>query len=164
MQQGMYDGWSIPTLQDHIGEMFDQWMQGGDTSEDWDWYDARMPAYRLEMIARTETMRASNYGNLNLMSDWGIEKKEWLATADQRTRDTHLAAWDEYSGDGAIPIDEAFIVGGAHLDYPGDPSGPPEETINCRCTTLPVVEGGEENLSPDDMFGESEAETVESEG
>jgi hypothetical protein len=35
-----------------------------------------------------------------------------------------------------IPVDEPFIVGGAELMYPGDPAGPPEETINCRCRSV----------------------------
>lgn len=151
-QQGQFEGWSIPQLQDHIGDLFSQWMEGGDTAEDWDWYEQRMPAYRLEAIARTETMRASNYGNTNLMRDWGVASKEWLATGDNRTRETHQAAWAEYSGDGAIPIDQPFVVGGASLDYPGDPAGPPEETINCRCTSIPSEAAIAE-------IGQSEAES-----
>jgi len=27
------------------------------------------------------------------------------------------------------------------LDYPGDPAGSPGNTINCRCTILPVLPG-----------------------
>jgi hypothetical protein len=30
-------------------------------------------------------------------------------------------------------------VMGIPLDFPGDPAGPPEEIINCRCTMIPVV-------------------------
>ena len=36
-------------------------------------------------------------------------------------------------------MDEAFDVGGAQLQFPGDPDGPAEEVCNCRCTLLPVV-------------------------
>jgi hypothetical protein len=39
------------------------------------------------------------------------------------------------------PIDKPFDVGGEQLMYPGDPDGgSPGNTINCRCTVLPVME------------------------
>ena len=31
--------------------------------------------------------------------------------------------------------------------FPGDPSGSPENIINCRCTVLPVVETEEGEVS-----------------
>lgn len=54
--------------------------------------------------------------------------KVWVATADRRTRPSHAAANQQ-----TVPIKEAFRVGGAHLQYPGDPSGPGAEVIQCRC-------------------------------
>ena len=60
-------------------------------------------------------------------SDGPLEKV-FLATLDAKTRKTHWAA------DGQrVPIDGKFQVGRAHLEYPGDRSGPPEEWKNCRC-------------------------------
>jgi hypothetical protein len=64
----------------------------------------------------------------------GAEKKEWWATGDDRTRDSHLAAWQAYSeggNPGPILINQFFEVGSSRLMQPGDPSGPPEETIQC---------------------------------
>jgi hypothetical protein len=59
----------------------------------------------------------------------------WLATDDKRTRETHVTA------DGQrVPVGSRFIVGGAELAFPGDPSGPPQEVIQCRCTMLLVEE------------------------
>ena len=52
----------------------------------------------------------------------------WVSHKDERTRDTHLRA------NGTQPNAMGlFEVGTASLAYPGDPSGPPGETINCRC-------------------------------
>jgi uncharacterized protein with gpF-like domain len=64
-------------------------------------------------------------------------RKKWQATADGRTRETHLVAHMRYKDD-PIPIDEPFQVGSALLMYPTDPAGPPGETINCRCNQLTV--------------------------
>ena len=90
-------------------------------------------------IARTETTRAMNEANLQ-----GMEKaskkldiqKEWVATLDGRTRRTHGRA------DGQrVDLDKPFIVGNSKLMYPGDPSGSPEEVINCRCAMREIIEG-----------------------
>lgn len=141
LQQAMKEGWSIPQMQKRLTQMFAQWQTGATTPAEWEWYEQRMPPYRTEMIARTETIRASNAGSFGIMGDFGATHKEWLATPDDRTRETHTEAWAKYSEGGTIgpiPMDEPFVVGGEKLMYPGDPSGAPDETIQCRCTVLPA--------------------------
>lgn len=64
-------------------------------------------------------------------------EKVWLAAEDTRTRETHREA------DGQrVPLESPFSVGGFDLRFPGDPTGPAQEVINCRCTLL-LVERGE---------------------
>jgi len=88
-------------------------------------------------IAQTETTRAANQGVFDTMVqsiDRGLPiQKQWVATLDDDTRDRHSEI------DGQIrDVDSSF---GNGLDYPGDPTGPPEEVINCRCTMITVVRG-----------------------
>lgn len=94
--------------------------------------------YRADTIARTETHGAANYGSNEAAKLTGLPlRREWLAAEDERTRETHAAADGQIVGQ-----DEAFDVGGSALMYPGDPSGPPEETVNCRCTLGYLVDDG----------------------
>ena len=93
-----------------------------------------MPFYRTEMIVRTETIRAANASANALYGTWGAKRKEWLATMDNRVRDTHAAINGKH-----IAIDAKFDVGGSALRFPGDPEGSGSETINCRCTLLPIL-------------------------
>lgn len=90
-------------------------------------------AAKMDMFVRTALNGAQNAGRIERMreaEEMGIEvKKQWLATLDNRTRDTHR----ELDGKEA-KIDEPFIVDGDEIDYPGDPSAPPELVYNCRCT------------------------------
>lgn len=89
--------------------------------------------YRAERTARTEVVGASNRGAMEAYQQAGVSKKEWLATADDRTREDHLEADGQVVG-----VDEPFDVGGEDIMQPGE--GSPEQAINCRCTVLPVVE------------------------
>lgn len=89
---------------------------------------------RSTVIARTETIRASNAGALAAIQDAGIEQKQWLATNDTRTRPDHRHADGQIVG-----VDEAFIVGGEKLQYPGDPDASAKQTIQCRCTVIAIV-------------------------
>lgn len=135
--QAMQEGWSIRTMERRLGTMFDQWMRGDVPADQFAWYSERMPQYRREMIARTETMRASNAGSYEIYDVAGVQSREWLATGDNRTRETHLMANGQVK-----PMGIPFIVGGYPMMYPGDASmgAPPGEFINCRCTIIPVVE------------------------
>ena len=82
---------------------------------------------RAETVARTET--ASVYGAASqaaVEADYAF--KRWLSASDADVRDSHAAVNGE-----VVPVDEVFSNG---LAYPGDPSGPPEEVINCRCVLV----------------------------
>lgn len=137
--QAQAEGWSIPMMQKRLEAIFQQWMEGDLTSEDFEWFEARMPDHRRETIARTETIKASNAGSEALYRDWGAHGKEWLATADSRTREAHQIGVTWGDPPLVVPINASFDVGGESLRYPLDPQGSPENTINCRCTVLPVL-------------------------
>ena len=90
-------------------------------------------AAKMDMFARTAINGAQNAGRMDRLheaEEMGIEiRKKWLATLDQRTRDTHQALDGQEQ-----PVDEPFVVDGMKIDYPGDPFAPPELSYNCRCT------------------------------
>lgn len=100
--------------------------------------------------ARTAMTGAQNAGRVRGYKDaksMGINvMQEWLATQDDRTRESHLALDGE-----RIEIGGVFSNG---CEYPGDPGGPPEEVYNCRCTLIPYLPdydvdlrgGGEEDF------------------
>lgn len=99
-------------------------------------------AYRTCRTSRTaatnkaalDSMKSVDAEDQALLSDEAYSKlankKEWLATLDNRTRPTHGALDGEQVG-----LDEKFSNG---LEYPGDPSGPASEIYNCRCSVTAV--------------------------
>lgn len=133
LQQGQRDGWSVAEMQATLTDLFQQWVAGDVDAADF--AGERLPPWRASAIARTETMRAYASGSMEIYRSAGVTEKEWLATQDDHTRDSHSEADGQVVG-----IDEPFNVGGVEMMQPGDPNAPPDETINCRCTVLPVVE------------------------
>jgi hypothetical protein len=103
---------------------------------------------RATVIARTETIGALNAGRYDafrMLAERDPElnfERLWLSTDDSRTRHTH----DEADGQ-RVPLGQPFNVGGFELRFPGDPSGPPQEVIQCRCTLLLVEQGESLDLS-----------------
>ncbi len=87
---------------------------------------------RRRIIARTEMGRAFESAREEQMKEAGVEKIEWLSSRDSEVRDSH----SRIDGD-VITIGERFDNG---LHYPMDPEGDPGETINCRCTSLAVLD------------------------
>lgn len=86
----------------------------------------------MKTHARTVMTGAQNAGRLesykNAQSK-GIDlEKEWMATLDSHTRDSHA----DIDGE-RVPVDAKFSNG---LMYPGEAGGAPEEVYNCRCTMV----------------------------
>jgi hypothetical protein len=111
------EGWSHYTMQERMGQVFQQWIQGNLSSSDFAWLTDRMPPYRRELIARTETTRMTSKGSVELFKEWEVEEKEWQSTPDDRCRATHVAA-----GGQVVPIDKMFKVGGFEMEHPSDMS------------------------------------------
>lgn len=87
--------------------------------------------YNAKRIARTEGHRIQQTSSRD--AQYAAKKKgcdvvkQWDASLDGRTRDSHARV------DGEIrELDEKFSNG---LMFPGDPSGSAAEVINCRCTS-----------------------------
>lgn len=109
--------------------------------------------FRAETIVRTENARAFEIANQERMAQAAKEipklKKQWVASDDERTRDSHTQAGIDYGVDGTpgpIPVAEPFIVGGEELMFPGDPEGDPHQVINCRCVSVPYVDDWEKDV------------------
>ena len=83
--------------------------------------------------ARTMMTGAQNGGRMSAYeraANLGIKiQKEWMATLDSRTRDSHQKM-DGERVDWKKPFSNRLM-------YPGDPEGDPSEVYNCRCTMVP---------------------------
>jgi|SRR5688500_14823620 len=97
---------------------------------------------RARTIAQTEVTRAYGAGTLAA----GIEQsrvtgrmlqKRWDSEHDERVRVSHRQV------DGQVlPLFMPFYVDGFPIQFPGDPMGPPETVINCRCDLVIMDERG----------------------
>lgn len=88
---------------------------------------------RARAIAWTETTRARGAGTLAAGTEQSrvtgrVLSKTWRAHNDEKTRIAHRDADNQ-----TVPFWAPFQVGGESLMAPGDPTGSPENVINCRC-------------------------------
>ena len=119
MLQGIIQGESIPQISKRLQNVTD------------------MDKNAAIRNARTMTTEAENGGRLASMEEaeeMGLEyEKTWVSTHDERTRISHALIDGE-----TVPLDEPFSNG---LMFPADPSGPPEEVYNCRCSIVRKLVG-----------------------
>ena len=88
---------------------------------------------RAMRIARTEMGGVVNGGSNEAYIQAKVGR-EWLTSLDGNERPAHAEAnGQQKSGE------EPFIVGGEALMHPLDPNGSAGNTINCRCTVIPII-------------------------
>lgn len=117
----------MPRFHDMLGESLSQTAKPSDPPDE-------AQANRLTYWISTVTVNNATYwGN----GAHGGNAMRWHSMNDESVRGTHRAA------DGQIASrDGTFDIGGFDLRYPGEPVGPPEVWINCRCILVPArVEG-----------------------
>lgn len=105
--------------------------------------------------ARTMHTGAQNAGRIEGMHQaqrLGIKvQKQWMATLDGRTRDSHRDL------DGKVAdVDEPFKSALGKIMYPGDHTAHPGNVWNCRCTLVTVYPE-----YPDEMMKRRDNETKE---
>lgn len=109
LAHGVAEGESVPELRARIQRVF-----------------ANLSDYRATLIARTETVGGYNQASFLAALDAGATTKTWLATRDQRTRETHRQA----NGKSA-PMNKRFEL--TKSRWPADPTAPAAQSIQCRC-------------------------------
>jgi hypothetical protein len=106
-------------------------------------YKNRALRYRAETIGRKETITSLHTAQDQAMQQaaavGNIDQRDvsyiWHTAHDDRVRETHRPM-DRQVRQMGTP----FTTGaGVHLMYPGDPSGPAAEVINCRCWREPKI-------------------------
>jgi len=124
--QAQAEGWSVTKTRDAI-------------METWDGFSKT----RADMIARTETMRSSNYGTREAWKEAGVERVSWYTHFDGRQ-----CGWCEEMHGKTISVTEGYATLGQELrdaegktmtvTY-GDVECPPLHVF-CRCLELAVIE------------------------
>lgn len=106
----------------------------------------RRPTW-TQRITTTCVVGAINAVSFDAARAAGCTSKQWLSTDDRRTRDTHIVADGQIVG-----ILDRFRLGGydnepaSTLLFPGDPTGLPQEVINCLTGSSLVSWSGQEVL------------------
>lgn len=111
---GLSNGEGVPELMNRVRDVF-----------------AMYADYRVERIARTEVVGASNAGGyLAAIQSGQVATKSWLAALDDRTRASHIAAHNQ-----TVDLEADFVVGGVRGPVPHQiPAA--KEVVNCRCTVI----------------------------
>lgn len=106
----------------------------------------RMYPETIETAGLVMTNASWNYGTLLALKSMGIKSKTWQSIIDEKTRRPEGSHTEDHVTihNTTIGIDEYFVLPARNgktdfMLYPSDPSGSPENIINCRCK----LSGGE---------------------
>lgn len=126
LMRNAYEGnWSLGQLESAIKDQYTGWIKAEAGKQS-----------RAMTIARTEMNAVVSGGSNQGYIQAGIPKI-WLASIGEATRDSHI---ELDSRDPIAPEASWVTMYGNQLNYPGDPNGPPEEVVNCRCSITPYIQ------------------------
>jgi len=117
-----------------VGESYDAGLSIPDTAKAIRAGMKEAAPWRARMIARTELGRTVHSASLESVkivakATGDAYSKRWL-TAPGAPNPRH-ELYDGLDGQ-TVPLEQPFQVGDSQLQFPGDPSGDPGETVNCR--------------------------------
>jgi len=117
LSQGIEEGESLEDLRKRVEHTFEVRQGAG-----------------ARAVASTETLASVNGGWLEAYKQSKVvNKKEWYhAGSSKNDRPEHIAISGEERG-----LDDKFSIG---LMFPGDPDASPDQTTNCKCIILEVIE------------------------
>lgn len=112
---------------------------------------------QVERIVKWVSTAAVNTGTTVAASlDEGDLTMEWVTMHDENVRETHRKADGQ-----TVPVGDTFSVGGFDLHYPGEPVGPPEVWINCRCLVRPNL--GDAMATKPQTFADQQDDEIDDE-
>lgn len=100
--------------------------------------DKSETAPNADRVMRWVSTYAVNAGTIQGAYRNGVRYKIWVDMEDDDVRSSHRHAAGQ-----VVPIGGAFTVAGVKYGYPGEPVGPVENWINCRCVAMPASRTGE---------------------
>lgn len=124
LREGQKQGWGTDKIASEIGDKFD------DISDN-----------HAKLVARTETLSSSREGSQAMAESTDVvDRKEWIATDDYRTREWH----DAMDGE-VVKKDQDFVVPKVSDKQPADyPRSTmvvgQDQPFNCRCSQAPVID------------------------
>lgn len=134
---GLINDTTTQDLRDQIAFLFEN--GGGDlrtVSDGISSYFDGIEGYRAMRIARTETAAGAQEAieSTYQMNADVISGKEWITARDDQVRDSH-----QIDGQVVGLTDQFTLNDGETADYPLSAGLPAADSINCRCTTVPVL-------------------------
>ena len=132
VERGAEEGLSVDSIADNIGREMN-----GDLKRRYK-SDGTPIMTRYDIIARTEITNASRQAQRVSAQASGLTfKRFWSTSGLPNIRESHLFAERWSYEQGGINDGVMFNMGnGNQLIGPGDPNGPAEEIILCRCTEI----------------------------
>ena len=133
LAEGFTSGESVPQLRIRVQDVFRQATKN-----------------RADMIARTESLRASNFATVEAYKQSGVvEAKEWLTERDNRVCPWCLAMDGKVIGLSKtfFKKGDEFTVDDKTLEFKILDVAEPPLHVSCRCTTIPVLLGQKARVS-----------------